>query len=96
MTHSPGSLILAILASGLFFVLVPVVLLTFYEYRRKRTVICPHAGCASEIGVDTARAMRGAAFGRPSLRIAECSLWPARNGCDQSCLRASQPAELPV
>lgn len=96
MTQSPGSLILAILASGLFFVLLPVLLLTFSEFRRKKTVICPHAGCATEVGVDTGRAMRSAAFGRVSLRVTECSLWPARKGCDQSCMRASQPAELPV
>lgn len=96
MTQSPGSLIFAILASGLAFVLLPVLLLAFSEYRRKKTVVCPQGGHGAEIGVDTGKAMRSAAFGRVSLTVTECSLWPGRAGCDQSCVRASQPVQLTV
>jgi hypothetical protein len=91
MTQSPGLLILALLAAGALFVLLPVTLLTFYESRRKKSVTCPETGCGAEIELDAARAARSAAFGRVSLRVACCSLWPGRAGCDQACLRAAEP-----
>ena len=43
MTQSPGLLILAIFAAGALFVLLPVMLTTFYDYRRKKSVVCPEA-----------------------------------------------------
>jgi hypothetical protein len=94
MTQFPGLLILAILAAGALFVLIPVTLTTFDEYRRKKSVICPETGCAAEVGVDAGKAMRSAAFGRLSLRVETCSLWPERKGCDQACLRSSEPVEI--
>lgn len=94
MTQSPWFLILAILAVGMFFVVLPVALTTFSQYRRKFTVICPETGCPAEIGVDAGRATRGAVFGRLSLRAQTCSLWPERGGCEQGCLRSPEPAQL--
>ncbi len=93
MTRFPGLLILAILAAGALFVLVPVTLTTFFEYRRKKSVTCPEAGCPAEIGLDAGRAARSAAFGRLSLRVEACSLWPERSGCEQACLRSPEPVE---
>jgi hypothetical protein len=94
MTHSPGLLILAVVAAGLLFVLLPVMLTTFYEYRRKRTVVCPETGRPAEIGVDAGKAMRGAAFGLRTLKVEDCSRWPDREGCEEGCLRTTQPAEI--
>lgn len=93
MTQSPGLLILAIFAAGAFFVLLPVMLTTFYDYRRKKSVVCPEARCAAEVGVDAGKAARGAAFGRLWLKVETCSLWPGREGCDQGCLRTPVPSE---
>lgn len=93
MAQSPGLLILAVLAAGLFFVVVPVTLTTFYEYRRKRRVVCPETGRHAEIGVDAGKATRGAAFGLRTLQVEDCSLWPDRKGCHEGCLRAPSPAE---
>lgn len=92
MTQSPGLLILAVLAAGLLFVIVPVTLTTFYEYRRKRNVVCPETGRSAEIGVDAGKATRGAAFGFRTLKIEDCSLWPDRKGCQEGCLRVTSPS----
>lgn len=93
MTQSPGLLILAVFAAGFVFVVVPVALATFYEFRRKRSVVCPETGGPAEISVDAGKATRGAAFGRRSLEVEDCTLWPDRKACQGACLRSTQPAE---
>jgi hypothetical protein len=93
MTQSPGLLIFAVFAAGFLFVVVPVALATFYEYRRKKSVVCPETERPAEVSVDAGRATRGAAFGLRSLKVEDCSLWPDRKGCQEACLRATPPAE---
>ena len=93
MTQSPGLLILAVLAAGILFVVLPVTLTAYFEYRRKKTVTCPETGSRAEIGVDAGKATRGAAFGLRTLKVEDCSLWPERRGCQESCLRTAQPAQ---
>jgi hypothetical protein len=84
----PGLVILAVLAFGFFFVVLPVALTAFGEYRRPRGVVCPEAACAATVGVDTRHATWTAVLGRLRLRVASCSLWPGRRGCAETCLKA--------
>jgi hypothetical protein len=90
--QSPWLAILLILAAGAIFVLLPTVLSTFYEYRRKRSVMCPELGRSAEIGVDAGRAARSSMFGRLRLKVESCTFWPERTGCDESCLGDIEPA----
>ena len=90
----PLLVILAVLAVGVLLVVVPVVLTTLSENREPRAVACPVTRGPATITVDAGRAARTAAFGRMHLSVAECSLWPEREGCAQGCLRA--PAEEPA
>ena len=85
--QSPWLAILLILAAGALFVVLPTVLSTFFEYRSKRSVICPELRRSAKIGVDAGRAARSSMFGRLRLRVESCPFWPERGGCDQACLR---------
>ena len=85
----PGLVILGVVAVGLLFVVLPVALMAFGRYREPRVVICPEAGRAARVAVDTRHATKTAVLGRLKLRVAACTLWPARRGCEQVCLQAS-------
>jgi hypothetical protein len=84
----PGLVILGVVAVGFFFVVLPVVLLEFVRYREPRVIVCPQAGRAARVKVDTRHATVTAALGRLRLRVASCTLWPGRRGCAQACLEA--------
>ena len=90
---SPGLAILLIVAAGAVFVLLPTVLTTFYDYRSKRSVICPELRRRAEIGVDAGKAARSSIFGRLRLRVESCTFWPERQGCGEACLEG---LETPV
>ena len=84
----PGLVILGVVAVGFFFVVLPVALMAFGRYREPRVVACPEAGRAARVAVDTRHATATAVLGRLRLRVASCTLWPARRGCGQVCLQA--------
>ncbi len=81
-----GMLIVAIVAVGVLFVLLPLGAHTFARYRAARVLPCPETGQRAQVGIDAARAAFTSAFGSPRLRARACSLWPARRGCAQRCL----------
>jgi hypothetical protein len=95
---SPGLAILLILAAGAVFVLLPTVLSTFYDYRSKRSVICPELRRRAQIGVDAGRAARSSIFGRLRLRVESCTFWPERSGCGEACLQGldTPPGQFPA
>jgi hypothetical protein len=72
---------------GILYVLVPVVLDVYRQYRRSRTVLCPEEGREARIEFDARRAAISAAYGAPKLEIVGCSFWPERGGCAQSCIK---------
>jgi hypothetical protein len=80
-----------ILAAGAVFVVLPTALTTFFDYRSKKSVICPELGRTAKVGVDAGKAVRTSLFGRIRLRVESCSFWPARRGCDQACLGSLEP-----
>jgi len=92
---SPVLVILAILAIGVLFVALPVVLAAFGEHRGTRPVLCPEAGRLASIQLDAGRAARCAILGRSLLSVESCSLWPERRGCAERCLSAlaAEPLE---
>lgn len=94
---NPWTLIATLLGLAALYVLLPVGLDTFRRFRKKRVVSCPETGRDAEVGVDAFGAALGSTVGRrrpPSIR--ECSLWPERKDCPQTCLRALAEEGLPV
>ncbi len=84
---NPGIVIIAILAVASLYVLLPRVAHIFARYRDARDVPCPETGTMADITIDASRAAFTSALGRPRLRVQRCSLWPARRGCGETCLR---------
>lgn len=76
----------AIAALGLAYVVFPVVLQTFMQHRKGRSLTCPEEGKTATVNIDARTAARTAAIGTPRLQILNCSLWPQKCGCTQSCL----------
>jgi hypothetical protein len=83
---APWIVLAAIVAVGLVYVLFPTVLVDFLRFRPKRQLWCPETGTNAEVRVDARLAAVTAPFRRPLLRVRSCSLWPERNGCEQTCL----------
>jgi len=85
MEH-PFLVLAAIAALGLLYVVFPVVLQTFMQYRKSRSLSCPEEGRMATVAIDARTAARSAAVGAPRLRVLNCSLWPQKCGCRQGCL----------
>ena len=85
-------LIAAIAAFGLFSVVIPAMLEAYYRYKENMVVTCPNAQKRAELILDRGRAALGAAFGKPALRVAGCSLWPPKQACHNECLRENSSA----
>lgn len=90
----PGLVIGAILALGVVYVLLPVVVGAFRRYRGTKTLRCPETGDHAEVDLDERHATFTAAFKKPDLRVTQCSRWPEKDSCDEDCLHepVNQPA----
>ncbi len=79
-------LIAAVILLGFFYVLVPLVINTFQRYRKKRVFRCPETGMLVEVDIDAQHAAFSSPFGKPLLRVKNCTLWPEKEGCHMECL----------
>lgn len=86
---NPWIVLPQIVVLAVVFVMLPVGAAVYAQYRRRKLTRCPVTGGDVVIRVDAAQAGLNAALGRRRLSIAECSLWPARQGCGQVCLTVS-------
>jgi hypothetical protein len=59
---------------------------TWRRLRGQRVVTCPETRRAAAVSVDVGHAMASAVWERADIRIAACSCWPEREGCDQVCV----------
>lgn len=55
--------------------------------RGKRLVTCPETGRSAAVELDAKQAVKESLWSTPVLRLSECSRWPERKGCGQTCLR---------
>lgn len=85
-------LILVIGATGLLFVIAPVVIDIYVRYRGGKVLNCPEILGAAEVTLKTHRAALAAAFGHPVLRVKSCSLWPKKMGCAEKCVKENWPS----
>ena len=83
--------VLPIIALGVLYVMLPVALTVFGRYRFRKFLRCPVTSEEAWVLVDARRAGVSSLFGRPSLRVRSCSLWPGRSECGQGCLQAGTP-----
>lgn len=77
----------AIIALAALYVLLPVVVHTFQRYRQKRVLRCPESDGLARVDIDASLAAVSSVFGRPVLKVENCTLWPKRKGCTESCLK---------
>jgi len=92
---SPGTVIFAIVALGVVFVLVPLIIYTIGYYRPSRFLACPETGRPVHVDIDASRAALAAALGRPRLRVRWCTLWPQKKGCAQECVALPEVQQPP-
>ena len=88
----PWVLLAAIAGLGFAYVLVPIFLVTYSRFRAASgllsPLLCPVRRERACVGLDALHpGLTDACVGRPRLRVKRCSLWPARAGCTQGCLR---------
>ncbi len=55
-------------------------------FARSHTIVCPETHAPTEIKIDLALRIRTLLRGISVLRLASCSRWPERQGCDEECL----------
>lgn len=77
----------AIAAIGVTYVMLPVGLTVFAEFRKPNDVICPENNQPACVVVNATLAAITSAVGMNRLlRLDGCSRWPERGACDRSCL----------
>lgn len=91
MFTNPFILIAGIVAFGLLFVVAPVAIDAYRQFRHRKVITCPETHGLAEVNLKTGLATFGAAFGRPAMRVRSCSLWPKKKGCDEKCVRENWP-----
>jgi len=89
--NGPLLLILVIVATGLVFVVAPVVIDIYARYRNGKALNCPETHGTAEVTLNTHGAALAAAFGKPVLRVKSCSLWPQKSGCAEKCVNENWP-----
>jgi hypothetical protein len=83
---TPLGIILAVAA--LVSCVVAIVMAAAYSrYRGVWTVECPEDETTAGLRLDTKHAVLTSAIGTPKVRVKDCSHWPERAGCSESCLR---------
>ncbi|MBI1737307.1 MAG: universal stress protein [Candidatus Rokubacteria bacterium] len=82
----PWSVLPALAAIALVFVVAPVGLATFTHWRRPFRLTCPRAEVEAQIRVDAGRTAIADVLGRGTTELEACSLWPAHGGCRAECL----------
>jgi hypothetical protein len=75
-----------IAAIGISYVLLPVGLSVFADFRKPKEVICPDNGKLAQVAVDATYAAMTSAVGMNRLRLDRCSRWPERGDCNRGCL----------
>lgn len=72
-------------AVAAFFVIVAT--RVYLKYRGVRVITCPETHKPAAVTVDATHAALSAAWDLTDLRLASCSRWPEKKGCDEACLK---------
>lgn len=80
------TLVVLVLAAGLFLIRAIPALRAYFEFRGKRLITCPETQRPAAVDVAAGEAGVGAFLSEPTLRLNNCSRWPEKAGCGQDCL----------
>ena len=84
---TPIWIAIAILATGVSYLLVPYMLSIWARFHRPRMVTCPATGRDALVVIDARKAALTAPFHDPLvLEVERCTEWPERQHCAQGCL----------
>lgn len=86
MTH-PWLVILAVILVGAVYVVFPVCLRAFLQYRKGKTLNCPVKNDKATLEISASWAALTSAYGNEQLKIINCSLWPGNRNCQGECLK---------
>jgi nucleotide-binding universal stress UspA family protein len=92
----PWLVLLGLAALAVVFVVAPVCVTIYRNWRRPFRLTCPRAGTEAQIRVAATRAAVAAVLGREAPGIERCSLWPTVRGCREECLALPALALRPV
>jgi len=86
--NTPVIILLAILAVGCLYVLLPIAMDAYVRLRGPRVVTCPETQTPAEVDLDAGFGALTALSGRPSLRVKRCEHWQdaQSSSCAQGCL----------
>lgn len=84
--RDPLLVIAAIIALGLFYVLLPIFLDVFRHYRTTKMVDCPVKDRTTDIHIDAKWAALTSLSGHTKLRVKSCPLLKNTEICRQECL----------
>ena len=72
---------------GIVLTVYAVVAVTAWRrLRGARVVTCPETGKAAAVTIDLGHAAVTAVWDKADLKLATCSRWPERQGCDEACV----------
>lgn len=81
-----------LVALGTFGLAVGLVARSYFRLKGTRLVTCPETKKPAAVELDLRYAAATSAFGRPHLRLKDCSRWPERQACGQTCLAQLEEA----
>jgi hypothetical protein len=90
---TPLILMAVIIATGLFYVVLPLTLDVYRRFRYRKVVTCPDTKGIAEVRLDARWAAFTALLRKPELRVRSCTLWPRKKGCPENCAKENWPAE---
>jgi hypothetical protein len=89
---TPLTLILAVIALGVFYNVLPVTRDTYRRFNYRKVVTCPNTRKFAEVKLNALWAAFTAVFRKPALRVKSCTLWPGKKGCAEGCVKENWPA----
>jgi hypothetical protein len=83
---TPWVIVAVIVLLAVAYVVLPAMIDAFLRFRDRRTVRCPETGLMASVSIDAKHAALTAIPGPPTLKVADCSLWPELHGCEETCV----------
>ena len=91
----PVLLVVAIVATAVMFVALPVGRDIYRRVRGPRVVVCPETRRPTEIEIDAGHAARsGVLKDKVDLRVRSCDRWTEGHRCNEACLEGVEVAEV--
>jgi hypothetical protein len=84
---NPWTVVPMLIVIAILFVVAPVGGAAFAQFRRRKIVQCPVTKGDAVIRLDPMQSALAELIRNGRFAVADCSLWPDRHSCSQSCLR---------